>query len=167
MLTYLTWLAFAIGSMLVAVVVARVFVAYRQRQQPDSRRGLFLYSDGKNTRSIDPIAAILGLESDPKFRFDRHPKLAAEGDKEAIAIVAAAVRSVFGIPEYTAPGKPGLTVVECYRLLQAFALYVDLQKKSTSPLPTFALSTDATPQSSSEPTTNDSSLSGSTASAPE
>lgn len=167
MLTYLLWLFIAISAVLTAVVVTRVFLGRHGVNAVTAHRGLFVYSDGIRRKSIDPIAAYLGLEGHPEFRLDRHPKLSAEGDIDAVELTARAVREVFEVPAFTVAGKPGLTVTECHRLLRAFVLYVESQKKSISPLQTAAPSTDATSQGSSEPTTSDSSPSGSVASVPE
>lgn len=161
MLSYLVLLALAIFALLTATVSVRLFLERKRRRE--SRRGLFVYSDGKRVRSVDPISAILTLEAHKDFRFDRHPKQAADGDKEAIAICADAVREAFSVPAYSAPGKPGLTVAECYSLLQAFGRYVALQKKSISLSATFAQSTVSTSGPSEPATTNDTLPSGSSA----
>lgn len=161
MLSYLLLLAIAIFALLAATVSVRLFLERKRKRE--SRRGLFVYSDGKRVRSVDPITAILTLEAHKDFRFDRHPKQAAEGDKEAIAICADAVREAFGVPPYVAPGKPGLTVAECYSLLQAFGRYVALQKKSINLSATFAPSTVSTPEPCEPATTSDTLPSGSSA----
>lgn len=166
MLQSLLILFAAVGSTLTAVFLASILIHRRNALRAESRRGLFLYSDGHRTRAIDPIEAIMALEADPEFRFDLHPKRADEGDQEAVQIIARAVRSVFRVPEFSEPGKPGLTVVECYRLLQAFAIYAEALKKNIRVSPTSAPSTESMPIACSESTTNDSSPSGSNVDAP-
>lgn len=161
MLMYLQLLTLAIVSMLAVILLVRLWLG---RTRKDSR-GLFTYSDGHAIRSIDPVEAFLALERHDQFRFDVHPKQAADGDSESIEIVAKAVREAFMVPAYASPRKPGLTVTECHKLLGAFAAYIDLQKKSTNPSVTVPQSTDATSQASTE-TTSDSLPSGSLADAP-
>lgn len=156
----------ASALMLGAVVAVRYILLRRTRRQHDAHRGLFVFSDGgRQLRAVDPILALLALEEHAKFRFDRHPKAAAEGEREAIEICVDAVRTAFGVPEYSKPNQPGLTVGECLQLLRAFMHYVASQKKSTDRSPTAPQSTESTSSSSESPTTSDSLPAGSTATA--
>lgn len=154
---YLGALCAMIALAVVAIVALRTFFA----RSPKLHRGLFVFHDGAKVRYVDPIAAYLALEQDQEFRFDLHLRRAENGESEAIGIVANAVRTAFGVPVFTRPGQPGLTTAECHRLLGAFVLYIDAQKKSTSRLSIAQPSTEPTSSESSETTTNASSHSGS------
>jgi len=143
-----------------ACVIAFVLIV-RYRLQRSPSRGLFRFSDGLRVREVDPIGVLMALESHPKFRLDLDPKRALEdGDQEAMATMADAVRIAFGVPEFTSPKRPGLTVYECVELLAVFSLYVDSQKKSTKPSPISPASTASTSTASEEPTTLNTLVSG-------
>ena len=110
-------------AMMVIVAFARWrVIAKLKRSRPS--RGLFSFSDGHRIRSVDPIAVLNAMESHKEYRFDLHPARVFEGEKEAINITVDAVRQAFGIPPFTATGRPGLTHQECLRLLNAFCLYI-------------------------------------------
>lgn len=151
-------------GVLLLVVTARIYLG--RKLANDAYRGLFVFSDGVKTRSIDPIQVMLGLEAHPEFRLDRHLRLAREGDSEAVRITAKAAQDVFRVPEYTEPGKPGLTISECYRLMLAYIAFAESLKKNTKPSPIAPASTGPTSYESNSKTTNDSSPSGSCAAEP-
>lgn len=154
---------YAIGiCCLFAIIVLGLVLVVRGRMiRQTPSRGLFRFSDGVRIREVDPISVILALEAHPTFRMDLDPRRALEdGDSQAMATMADAVRSAFGVPEFTRPGRPGLTVYECVELLAVFSLYVDSQKKSTNPTPTSPASMESTSTASAEPTTLNSSVSG-------
>jgi hypothetical protein len=134
-----------------AVVGTRLYMG---RQLAGRNRGLFRFHDGKQIREVDPMAVLTSLEEHPKFRMDLDPKRAIEdGDQEALDCMADAVRIAFGVPAFTSPKRPGLTVYECVELLAVFMLYVDSQKKNSAPRPTSPPSTESTSPSSEKPTT--------------
>jgi hypothetical protein len=146
MIQIIQWLLvclLASGLMFAIVLFARSRVIAKLRRSHPSR-GLFSFSDGLRIRSVDPIAILNAMEAHPQYRFDLHPARVLEGEKEAMDITVDAVRKAFGIPPFTAPGRPGLTHQECLRLLTAFRNYVALQKKSTEPTATYSPSTAAT-----------------------
>lgn len=148
------------SSILFATVVCAFVIVVRRKLRPINR-GLFRFSDGVRVREVDPISVVLALESHPTFRIDLDPRRALEdGDSVAMATMADAVRTAFGVPEFTAPNRPGLTVYECVELLAVFSLYVDSQKKSTNPPLTSPASMASTSTASAEPTTLSSSVSG-------
>lgn len=130
-------------SMMCVVAFARsIVVAKIKRSHPS--RGLFSFSDGLRIRSVDPIAVLNAMEAHKEYRFDLHPARVLEGEKEAMDITVDAVRQAFGIPPFTAPGRPGLTYQECLRLLNAFRVHIAVQKKSTELTATLSPSTAAT-----------------------
>lgn len=158
---YLLSICLAICITFAVIYVVREKATRNAKGFPDARRGLFVFRDGgRIVRSVDPIQALLALEDHPKFRFDLHPRRADEGDKEAIEIIADAVRQAFSVRAYTKPGEPGLTVAECRSLLNAFVLYIDAQKKSTEFGAISAQSTEPTSSDSGVPITSDMSPSG-------
>ena len=157
------WLAFLLGcfgaSFLVMLAIA---IGRKLLERPNlAARGLFVYSDGKSERSIDPITAMMGLKAHPKFVLERHLRLAYDGDPEGLELTAQAAYSVFGVEPFTVPGKPGLTMRECYRLIWSFVNYCDSLKKNTSPLPTAPTATESTCSHSSATTPSDTPPSGS------
>lgn len=154
---YLGSLCALISLAVVAIVALRAFFA----RSPKLHRGLFVFHDGAKIRYVDPIATYLALEQDPEFRFDLHLRRAENGESEAIGIVANAVRKAFAVPAFNRPGQAGLTTAECHRLLVAFVLYIDSQKKSTKPSSTAQQSTEPMSSESSETITNASLPSGS------
>lgn len=117
-------------AMMGVVVFARSRVIAKLKRSHPSR-GLFSFSDGLRIRSADPIAVLNAMEAHPQYRFDLHPARVLDGEKEAMEITVDAVRQAFGIPPFTAPGRPGLTHQECLRLLTAFRIHIATQKKST------------------------------------
>jgi hypothetical protein len=133
----------ASALMMAVVVFARSIVIDRLRRSPPSR-GLFSFSDGYRIRSVDPIAVLNSMESHKEYRFDLHPARVLKGEKEAMNITVDAVRQAFGIPLFTAPGRPGLTHQECLRLLNAFRVHIAVQKKSTESIAISSPSTAAT-----------------------
>lgn len=142
------------------IVWARKLLASKPATQ---HRGLFRWSDGVKIRESDPIAVLIALEAHKEFRFDLHPIRAQNGEAEAFLVIADAVRQAFGVSEYIEPGKPGLTVRECYELLREFLFYADSQKKSSMPTQTSAESTVAMSTDLEPPTTSGSLDSGSIA----
>lgn len=157
---FLTVASFGILLAAIAAVLLARAVASRRRR---SRDGLFRFHDGAREREVDPIAVLMALEAHPKFRLDLDPRRALEdGDRDAMALMADAVRQAFGVPEFTQPGRSGLTVFECVELLAVFIAYIDLQKKSTSRPPTSPPHTESTSTASGEKTTLNTSDSGST-----
>ena len=150
----------AISSLFAAAVSAIVVTIRCMAWEPRSR-GLFRFHDGKRIRQVDPISVLMALESHPKFRLDLDPKRALEdGDQEAMALLADAVRSAFGVREFSSPRRAGLTVYECVELLAVFSFYVDSQKKSTNTSPTCPPSTESTSIESTAATTPSMSASG-------
>jgi hypothetical protein len=146
MIFVIQWLLICLlasASMMVIVAFARSRVITRLRRSHPSR-GLFSFSDGYRIRSVDPIAVLNAMESHPQYRFDLHPARVLEGEKEAMDITVDAVRQAFGIPPFTAPGRPGLTHQECLRLLNAFRVHIAVQKKSTESTAISSPSTAAT-----------------------
>lgn len=125
---------------------ARNRIVNSLRQSPESR-GLFSFHDGYRIRTVDPIDVLSAMEGHKEYRFDLHPQRVLDGEKEAMNITVDAVRQAFGIPPFTAVGKPGLTQQECLRLLNAFIVYIASQKKSTEPIATSSPSTAATSES--------------------
>lgn len=116
--------------LLVLVSLARVFIESRQKRSAASR-GLFEFSNGVQMVAVDPIEVITAMEEHDRFRFDVHPKLLEDGDKEAVAVTVDAVRFAFGVPAYINPKMPGLTNKECIALYDAFCIWLAHQKKST------------------------------------
>lgn len=151
--------------MALAIVLARWLVVGRMVREKRSNRGLFRFNDGVRIRSVDPIEVLIALEAHSEFRFDLHPLRASNGESEAFGVIADAVRSAFGVPAFTSPGQPGLTVRECYELYSVFVRYVTLQKKSTEPTPISASDTVQTSKPSEPSATNDTLASGSIATA--
>lgn len=123
------------------------------------RRSIFRYYDGSKTRAIDPIAVAIALHEHPKFTF-RHLQEAAAGDQEAMLIVAATACDVFGVTPLAADGKSGLTIPERLELMLVFDVYCLALKKNIAPSPIPPTSTVSTSPKSSEPITNDTSVSG-------
>ena len=120
-------------------------------------RKLFRYWDGLRTRNEDPLELQVRLETHPTCRWDTHPVLAEQGDLEAYRICLAAIRDVFGIPQFDSTTSAGLTQLELMELLKSFAAYIEALKKNTGNSPTWRSSTDATfPRSSIEITRNSS-----------
>jgi hypothetical protein len=165
MVYYFGAILIAMASVLLAIVLTRWIVVRRLVQLNKPARGLFRFNDGVRIRSIDPIDVAMALEAHPEFRFDLHPLRAANGETEAYGVIADAVRVAFGVPAYTVPNVPGLTVLECYELYRAFVNYVALQKKSTDPMPISALDMVATSTGFEQETTSGISASGSIATA--
>lgn len=130
MFLYLAILVVAVVLSLVLICLVRIVIE-RRLQRDQSGRGLFTFHDGKRFRSIDPIEVMERMEADEKYRFDLHPKRVSDGDKEAIKETISAVRRAFGVAEFTAIGKPGLTGHECLALWNHFCLFLMNQKKST------------------------------------
>jgi hypothetical protein len=160
---YVMFVGISICAMGFLLLISRLILG---RRKQSVQRGMFRFSDGVTIRSVDPIAVLIGLEAHKEFRFDLHPKRAEEGETDAYRVIASAVREAFGVPEYTEPGKPGLTVIECYQLFRAFVLYADSQKKSINLSLMSQLSTESISRESEVRTTNNSSVSGSIASEP-
>jgi hypothetical protein len=133
----------ASALMMAIVGFARSRVIARLRRSHPSR-GLFSFSDGYRIRSVDPIAVLNAMEAHKEYRFDLHPARVLDGEKEAMDITVNAVRQAFGIPPFTAPGRPGLTHQECLRLLNAFRVHIAVQKKSTESIAISSPSTAAT-----------------------
>lgn len=147
-------------SMLIVIsllLVANWFVWIRPKPK---RYGFYEFNDGKSIRSLDPINLLLSLEADKELLLYRHPKLAREGNKEAIKICVNAVQNCFGVVPYSDPKLSGLTVSEMLDLLESFLVYCELQKKSTNDSQKSPVSMDATSQKSTEQTTHCSSVSG-------
>ena len=162
----LPWGILGALCVLIAIFVVRHWLMTKPQSisiKP-KRRGLFRFSDGVCVREVDPIDVLAKMEAHPKFRHDLHPKRCELGEIEALEILADAVRSAFAVPAYTEPGKPGLTVRECFELYSVFAHYLHSQKKSTKPLQISPRVSDATSSESEPATTNDTLASGSIAS---
>lgn len=141
-----------------AVIVTRLVLA---RQLASRNRGLFRFHDGVKVCEVDPISVLMALEAHPKFRLDVDPRRAiVDGDQQALDSMADAVRSAFGVPAFTHPNKPGLTVFECVELLAVFMLYTDAQKKNSKSPATSQQPMESTSSESSEPTTPNMSASG-------
>ncbi len=151
---------------LIAVFVVRHWLLTRPQaiSIKPKRRGLFIFNDGFRVREVDPIDVLTRMEAHKAFRHDLHPKRCELGEIEALEILADAVRSAFAVPAYTEPGKPGLTVRECFELYSVFAHYLHSQKKSTKPLQISPRVSDATSSESESATTSDTLASGSIAS---
>jgi hypothetical protein len=153
---------------LIVIVIAVIVVRYWLINRPQSvsvkpkRRGLFRFNDGAINREVDPIDVLARFEEHPEFRHDLHPKRCERGEVEALKILADAVRVAFQVPEYTEPGKPGLTVRECFELYAVFAHFIAFQKKSTNRSQISPQDSAATSNDSEKPTTNDMLGSGST-----
>jgi hypothetical protein len=146
MILIIQWLLICVlasATMFGIVLFARSRVIAKLGHSHPSR-GLFSFSDGHRIRSVDPIAVLNAMEAHPQYRFDLHPARVADGEKEAMDITVDAVRKAFGIPAFTAPGRPGLTHTECLRLLNAFRVHIATQKKSTESTATYSPSTAAT-----------------------
>lgn len=150
---YLSLVLLAIVSIVATVFYLRDCA--RTVYQAPSNRGMFRFNDGLTIRHVDPIEVILSLDGHPEYNASIHAKQASMGNKEAIRIQCDAIKNAFGVVDFTTGDKPGLTVTEMTRLLCAFWEYVDLQKKSTEPIPIFVESTDATSTESVSPATND------------
>lgn len=141
-------------------------LAWLRRRREECRRKIFRYWDGARWRRCDPIEAMFRLQSHPRFDHKLHPILVDEGDREAIEITCEAVRQAFGVPAFDSATSAGLTVGETLDLLCEFCLYLEGLKKSTGQPVTSPLPTEPTPTASNAPTTSDSSVSGSTGTAP-
>jgi len=90
----------------------------------DSRRGLFVYWDGHRMRAISPITAILRLDrlmTEERFSLHCDARLAAGGNRKALAAVGRAVTEVFELPP---PDRHGLTDRQCLSLFVAFLIYL-------------------------------------------
>ena len=125
------------------------------------RRLIFRFNDGSRVRSVDPIEVAMALHDHARY-LPGHLKGAAEGDREAQQIAAAAACDVFGVRPLQPDGKSGLTVSERIELLMAFDLYLLTLKKNIGRSPTRRSSTGSTSANSLEPITSDTSASGST-----
>jgi hypothetical protein len=156
------WGILGLIVVVVAVFVVRYWLINRTASIKPKRRGLFRFNDGVTGREVDPIEVLARFEDHPEFRHDLHPKRCERGEVEALKILAEAVRAAFQVPEYSEPGKPGLTVRECFELYSVFAHFIGSQKKSTNRLQISPRDSVATSSDSEKPTTNDTLGSGST-----
>jgi hypothetical protein len=126
------------------------------------RRNIFRFNDGRSVRAADPIAVAIALHEHKTF-LPRHLGEAVDGDAEAQMIVAETACEVFNVLPLAANGKSGLTVSELLELMLAFDAYLWSLKKSTERLLIKRGYTESTSPQSSEPTTNDTSDCGPTA----
>lgn len=151
---YLIYLAIITFLCSVSFVLSVRFIARRRTRT--THDGLFVFWNGKQNKTVDPIHVLMALEAHPKFRLDLDPRRALEdGDREAMENLTEAVRQAFGVPAFTQPGRPGLTVYECCELLAVFIAYVDMQKKSTKPPQTSPPNTEPISTQSEKPITLD------------
>lgn len=154
MITIVSYSIAFLAAALLVVLVSR----WKVRRRSRAIRGLFRFYDGRKICEVDPISVMLSLDAHPEFRMDLDPKRALlDGDQAAMSRLASAVRDAFGVVAFSGPGKSGLTVFECVELLSVFTLYVELQKKSTSP-PPISQPSMASTSSGPEPATTDATL---------
>jgi hypothetical protein len=164
----LTWILFtlqAVVCMAAVIVLARQWLIYKaanpiEVKLPRSTQGFFRFHNGEKVISVDPIAVLNSLDAHKTFRSDLHPGQALLGNREALNIVASAVREAFGVPEFNEAKQPGLSVLECLELLSAFWSWCDVQKKSTEPTPILPPSMESTSTPSTEATSQPSLVSG-------
>jgi hypothetical protein len=134
----------------------------RIRQYFHSRRRLiFRFNDGSRIRGVDPIETSVALHNHESY-LPRHLKEAASGEREAQRIVAQTACDVFGVSRFDGY-KTGMTVAERIELMFAFDTYIEVLKKNIGLSPMLPTSTESTSQTSSDPTTNDTLGSTSTA----
>ena len=157
----MSWILWSVSlsvAMTVLVFIARWYIAAERaraiRVAESTNRGLFRFSDGVKVRSIDPIAVLLDMEAHDKYRFDIHPQLVLDGDKEAQVITVDAVRGAFRVGPFIEPGKPGLSFEECLKLWNSFCWFVDNQKKNSEQPRTWPPSTEPISNESGIPTTS-------------
>lgn len=124
------------------------------------RRLIFRFWDGSQIRGADPVIVATRLHEHTSY-LHQHLFDTAQGDTEALAIVASAACDAFDVSELRSDGKAGLTRSELYELMVAFDQYMLALKKNTATSPISQASTDATSTPSSEATTSDSLGSGS------
>jgi hypothetical protein len=135
MITYILGSFILAVLFLVLISLTRVMLEAKGKRSAESR-GLFEFSNGVRIVAVDPIEVVTAMEEHDRFRFDVHPTLLEDGDKEAIAITVDAVRHAFGVPAYHSPKQPGLTNKECIALYDAFCIWLARQKKSTESVAT-------------------------------
>lgn len=129
----------------------------------NKRRLIFRFNDGRRIRRVDPVEIAIALHEHPEY-LPEHLKEASSGSPDAQRTVAKAACDVFGVEPLSE--NRGLTVNERIELVMAFDLYLLALKKNTVVSPISRDSTASTSADLSEPTTNDTSVSGSTASEP-
>lgn len=124
--------AVAIGTAIWALLLLR----FKSRGNSAQRDGMFRFNDGINIRIVDPIDVLQCLDAHPEFRIDVHPRQAEAGNTNALKICVDAIQKAFQVEKFTCKEKPGLTVVEMLRLLQAFEIFALRVKKNTGLSPT-------------------------------
>lgn len=144
------------------LVVLFIFWRQDRNNRSAANRGMFQFNDGLRDRWVDPISVQMAFENHPEYVADLHPKMVANGNKEATMIVVDAIKKAFGVVDYQDPKRPGLTIAEMLGLWTAFYTWVDLQKKSMQYERIYAESLEQTLNESGEKTTNSTSDSGST-----
>ncbi len=84
---------------------------------PKPRPCVFRYWDGSTYREVDPFVIGIAYYEDEEYDSDKHPKLAAAGDTDALAVTERAARRIFELPpwdEATATGLTGLDVINVH-----------------------------------------------------
>lgn len=137
-----------------------MFQWFKNRRRK-AQREIFQFWDGRRDRRADPLATWRGYLTHKTFNLQIHPALVESGDVEAIGVVAAATRDVFGVPSFE---DGGLTEQECLELTVQFFSWIDEVKKNTRILPTSRPLTE--PQTSDTSSGSKSADSPSTSSVP-
>jgi hypothetical protein len=128
------------------------------------RRLIFRFNDGAKVVAVDPIAIAIAIHEHPKY-LPRHLNEAADGDREAQAIVADAACDVFKVSRFDGY-KSGLTVAERIELMMAFDVYLHVLKKNIASSQIPPINMASTSHCSSASTTSVTSDCGSTGNAP-
>lgn len=94
------------------------------------KQSTFRFFDGERYRRVDPIAVNLVFATHPKYVEEKHPKLAQEGDPEAIQTILQATCDAFGVKQFDSATNTGLTGDELVDLFLEFAEWQDAKKNN-------------------------------------
>lgn len=108
---------------------------YRWLWAKRNRRLIFKFHNGVEWVYGDPLDIQRKLELHPKYNARVHPKLAENGDYEALQIVDQAIQDCFGVPPLDPKTGKGLPLNERLVLLIRFGDWMEQKKNSISQLP--------------------------------